>query len=157
MRRWRNPLVFISGPVLVLLGLQLVRPEPPRASLPGNGTLADHVDVPADVDSLLRAACYDCHSDETRWPWYSRVAPFSWLIVKDIQHGRSNLDFSRWSTDPVREPTPTQRLSWICDDIREGVMPPRLYRLAHPGARLTDAEQDLICAWTEDALRSVRG
>jgi hypothetical protein len=154
--RMRPRLVLLGTVALALLGLQLIRPATPRGTLPGDGTLADHVDVPADVDSLLRAACYDCHSGETRWPWYSRVAPLSWLIVEDVRHGRSNLDFSHWSTDPVREPTPTQRLTWICDDLREGVMPPRLYRLAHPEARLSDAERDRICAWTEDALRSTR-
>lgn len=151
----RKRVVLLGTLVLALLGLQLIRPAAPRGTLPGDGTLADHVNVPPGVDSLLRAACYDCHSDETSWPWYSRIAPLSWLIVEDVRHGRSNLDFARWSTDPVREPTPTQRLTWICDDIREGIMPPRLYRLAHPEARLSDDEQDRICAWTEEALRAV--
>jgi hypothetical protein len=156
MRRTRTWLGALGVALAVLLALQLIRPADSRGTLPGDGTLADHVDVPADVHSLLRAACYDCHSDETRWPWYSRIAPLSWLIFADVRHGRSNLDFSRWSTDPVREPTPTQRLTWICDDVREGIMPPRLYRLAHPEARLSQEEQDVICAWTEDALLSVR-
>jgi hypothetical protein len=153
MRKW---LVLLGTPALVLLGLQLVPLDPPHGTLPGDGSLSDHVEVPAHVDSLLRAACYDCHSGETRWPWYSRVAPLSWLIVADVRHGRSNLDFSHWSMDPVREPTPTQRLMWTCDDIREGIMPPRLYRLAHPEGRLGEAEQDLICAWAENALRRMR-
>lgn len=118
-------------------------------------SIADHVTVPADVHALLRRACYDCHSGETRWPWYSRVAPVSWWIARDVRHGRSNLDFSRWSTDPDREPTPAQRLRWTCRDIREGAMPPRAYRLVHPEARLTDEEKDAVCAWTRKALRDL--
>jgi hypothetical protein len=153
MRRW---LTALGAAVVVLLAMQLIRPTVPGATLPGDGTIGDHVDVPTDVDSLLRAACYDCHSDETRWPWYSHVAPLSWLIVEDVRHGRSNLDFSHWSTDPVREPTPTQRLRWMCDEVRKGIMPPLLYRVAHPEARLSEEEQDAICAWTRAALGTLR-
>jgi hypothetical protein len=110
-----------------------------------------HVAVSPDVEALLRRACFDCHSHETRWPWYSKVSPVSWYVVHDIEHGLSNLDFSQWSTDPVREPTPVQRLTWICRDIREGLMPPAAYRFMHPAARLSPTEEAAICAWTERA------
>jgi len=88
-------------------------------------------------------------------PGYSRISPLSWLIAYDVQHGRSNLDFSSWSTHPDLEPTPTQRLNGICDDVRQGIMPPRLYRLVHPEARLREADKDLICVWSALA-RSTR-
>jgi len=151
---WRAGLSVV---VLALLAMQLVRPEAPRAALPGDGTLADHVNVPAAVDSLLRAACSDCHSNETHWPWYAHIAPVSWLIAYDVRHGRSDLDFSSWSTDPVREPTPTQRLTWMCDNVRDGTMPPLLYRLMHPKARLRDEDKGMLCAWTEAAVAATRG
>lgn len=149
-RRTRRLPAAIGIPVIVLL-LQLVRPAPPGGSLPGDGTIGDHLSVPPEMDALLRAACYDCHSDGTRWPWYARVAPVSWLVAADVRHGRSNLDFSRWSVDPVVEPTPVQRLTWMCDDVRDGTMPPWLYRLAHPEARLDAREKASLCAWTADA------
>jgi hypothetical protein len=133
----RRRITVLALLVFALLSLQLFRPDAPRAVLPGDGSISDHVAVPGDVEVLLRTACYDCHSGETRWPWYSRVSPVSWIIASDVQHGRSNLDFSRWSIDPDREPTPVQRLKWMCRDIREKIMPPRLYRLAHAGARLS--------------------
>lgn len=110
--------------------------------------MSSHVDVPAEVEDALRRACYDCHSDETHWPWYSRISPVSWLIVRDVEHGRSDLDFNHWSTDPVREPTPVQRLTWTCREIREGTMPPRSYLLLHPSARLSAEEEDAICEWS---------
>lgn len=155
-RPWARYAGAAAGPLLLaLLAAQLVRPAPPRGVLPGDGTLLDHVAVPDPVQVLLRRACSDCHSEETRWPWYSRIAPVSWLVARDVRHGRSDLDFSRWSTDPAREPTPLQRLRWICRDIRREIMPPRLYLLAHPEARLSEQEEDRICAWTEDALRQV--
>jgi hypothetical protein len=155
MRRRHAPLVLgaLGG---VFLGLQLVQPEAPGPALPGEGSLADHIPVPADVEATLRQSCYDCHSGQTRWPWYSRVSPVSWLVADDVRHGRSHLDFDHWSTDPVREPTPVQRLRWICKEAREGLMPPRLYLLAHPRARLDDYETERLCAWTEQALAEVR-
>lgn len=141
--------------LLVFLGMQLVQPRPSRPVLPGDGPMTDYVSVPKDVEALLRQACYDCHSADTRWPWYSHIAPMSWLIAHDVQDGLSNLDFSRWSTDPVREPTPTQRLTWICRELREDKMPPWMYRMAHPEARLGEAQKERICAWSDEALERI--
>lgn len=152
MKKWS---VLAVAMLLALAGFQLVRPAAPVAVLPGDRPMSDHVAVPDRVAALLREACFDCHSDETRWPWYSRVSPISWVIARDVRHGRSNLDFSRWSTDPDREPTPDQRLRWMCRDIRERTMPPRLYLVAHPSARLTPEEEDAICAWTDRARRGL--
>lgn len=135
--------------VVVAIAIQLIRPERPQGELPADGRMTEFVTVPGDIDSLLRRSCFDCHSDETRWPWYSRVAPISWLVAHDVRHGRSNLDFSRWSIDPVREPTPEQRFRWMCREVRSDIMPPRVYLLAHPHARLTAAEKHALCAWAD--------
>lgn len=148
-------IVALAVPLIAFLVTQLFQPRPPGPVLPGDGTLSDHVSVPGHVETLLRKACYDCHSGETRWPWYSRVSPVSWLIARDVQHGRSDLDFSHWSTDPYREPTPDQRLRWMCEDVREGSMPPRLYRLAHPEARLSEEDRDAICVWSTRVRREI--
>ncbi|HKI94377.1 MAG TPA: heme-binding domain-containing protein [Gemmatimonadales bacterium] len=136
--------------VIALVGAQFIRPEHPRGVLPSDGRMNDLVTVPNGVDSLLRRSCYDCHSDETRWPWYSHVAPVSWLVIHDVRHARGDLDFSRWSTDPVREPTPQQQFRWMCQDVRRDIMPPRLYLLMHADARLSEADKDLLCGWTAE-------
>ncbi len=147
---------MILGVLLAaFLVLQLVQPQRPGPQLPGDGRMTDHVSVSEDVEAILRRACYDCHSGETRWPWYSHIAPISWVIAGDVEHGRSNLDFSHWATDPYREPTPVQRLRWTCRETREEIMPPKLYRLVHPGARLSAAQRDSICAWTTRVLREL--
>lgn len=151
--RRRSLLLAGLGFAVLFLALQLWRPEPPAASLPSDGDLADHVPVPDDVRDILDRACADCHSDDTRWPWYSRVAPVSWWIARDVRHGRSNLDFSAWSRDPHAEPTPRQRIEWMCTDLRSGDMPPRAYRLVHPEARLSETEKARVCRWSEITLR----
>jgi hypothetical protein len=107
--------------------------------------------VPSGVESILRRACYDCHSNETRWPLYARVAPVSWLVARDVRQARADLNLSEWDTDPDREPTPSQRLGGICSDLRRRIMPPRSYLLMHPSARVSAADVELVCRWTETA------
>jgi hypothetical protein len=86
---------------------------------------------------IAQRACYDCHSNETFWPWYSRVAPVSWLVYKDVQEGRSELNFSEWGRGE-------QEVKDIGEVIAEGKMPPLQYLLMHPSARLTAADKVLL-------------
>lgn len=151
----RRGRVLVPSLLATLLAIQFIRPGLPQGEPSGNGRINDVAAVPPDIDSLLRRSCYDCHSDQTDWPWYSHVAPISWLVVRDVRHGRADLDLSRWSVDPVREPTPEQRFRWICQDVRRGIMPPRLYLMAHPGARLGEADVARLCAWAEQQLAAL--
>lgn len=152
-------LARVAGTLLAIaaVGAQFIRPEPPRGELPGDGRMNEFVVVPRSVDSLLRRSCYDCHSDDTRWPRYAQIAPISWLIAHDVRHGRSNLDFSRWSVNTAREPTPQQRFRWMCQDVRREIMPPRIYLVAHPHARLTERDKNALCAWTDQQVSSAQG
>ena len=77
------------------------------------------------------AACYDCHSNETKWPWYSHVAPMSWLVQRDVENGRRELNFSNWDGDADD----------AAESVADGSMPPRNYTLLHPDARLSDEEK----------------
>jgi mono/diheme cytochrome c family protein len=87
----------------------------------------------AQTRALAVRACFDCHSDETTWPWYSNVAPASWLIQHDVDEGRQRLNFSEWNR-PQRE---RRRLASI---VMEGEMPPWYYVILHPTANLSNAE-----------------
>lgn len=80
---------------------------------------------------LARRSCYDCHSNETEWPWYSSVAPASWLVAGDVAEGRTHLNFSTWDQ-------PNEDSDKIIEMVESGEMPLRKYTLAHPGARLSD-------------------
>jgi hypothetical protein len=141
--------------LLALVVAQFIR-RPVLLNPPPGPPMSAHVQVPPVVDSILRRACYDCHSNETRWPLYARVAPASWIIAEDVRAGRSDLNFSDWSTDPGREPTPSQRLGGICSDLRKRIMPIRSYLFLHPSARVSPAETEMICAWTQAARESLR-
>ncbi len=86
---------------------------------------------------LVKRACFDCHSNETEWPWYSNVAPISWLVQRDVQEGRSVLNFSEWNR-PQKEPYEAIEV------VEEGEMPPIQYWLIQSKARLTPAEREAL-------------
>jgi len=92
--------------------------------------------------ALAQRACFDCHSNETVWPWYTNVAPFSWLAQNDADEGRRSLNFSAW----VGQGRGGERPGEMAETIREGGMPPFFYLPTHPAARLTSAEQELLIA-----------
>jgi Haem-binding domain len=108
------------------------------------------ISAPPKIESALRRACYDCHSSETRWPWYSRVAPLSWLIIRDVRLGRKEVNFSEWGS--YYPATRRRKLEWIGRALREEKMPPWPYRLMHPGARLTEADRAALERWIESTL-----
>jgi len=87
--------------------------------------------------ALAQHACYDCHSNQTVWPWYSYVAPVSWLLERDVQQGRENMNFSEWSNYQLMAGDATSM-------VQSGKMPPAQYLLIHSDARLTDAEKQQL-------------
>jgi len=93
--------------------------------------------APVPVQSVLQRACFDCHSNETVWPWYSYVAPVSWLVYRDTMDGRRRLNFSEWNN-------PQRGAGEITEIIQEGEMPPMIYLPMHPSALLTSAEKQQL-------------
>ena len=89
----------------------------------------------AETKALAERACFDCHSNESTWPWYSNVAPISWLVQHDVEEGRQELNFSEWGTGGEGEEGDE-----MAEVIYDGEMPPPVYLITHPEARLTDAE-----------------
>jgi cytochrome c551/c552 len=110
-----------------------------------NGPVEADVKAPPDVERVLRRACYDCHSNETVWPGYSRVAPASWLVAHDVHDGRNELNFSIWNRyDTVMR---RKKLDRARDEVKGGDMPPAYYVWMHPNARLSDADKALLENW----------
>jgi len=117
-----------------------------------NPPVTAEIIVPADVMTLLRRACYDCHSNETTWPWYSRIAPISWLMAYDVSEGRHHLNFSRWGDLPPDRQA--KKLQKTAEAIAEGEMPPFYYLPAHPQARLSDREKVFLRNWARQGNQS---
>lgn len=95
---------------------------------------------------LARGACFDCHSNETQWPWYTNIAPGSWLVQRDVDEGRATLNFSEWNR-------PQAEVDELLDVVEGGGMPPVSYTLIHPSARLSDADRATLLAAMEQMLK----
>ena len=128
--------VVLVALVVILAGAQLVRPA--RTNPAANAPLAIG---DRGVESILRRSCFDCHSNETRWPWYSNVAPVSWLVVRDVNEARDEMNFSSW-----KDPKGKLRAE-ICENVREGEMPLAIYLPLHADAGLTAADKKTLCDW----------
>lgn len=117
----------------------------PRSNPPVKGNLV----APASVSEIIRHACYDCHSNETRWPWYSQIAPASWLAYRHVTEARARLNFSEWVDYTYDPGTEAHKLEEIERLIKDGSMPPWYYRMMHPRGRLTDAQRITVLRWIE--------
>ena len=135
----RLPVKIGLGVLAIFAALQAVRFG--RTNPPVSADL----EAPPDVKSVLRRACYDCHSNETTWPWYTQVAPFSWLAHYDVSEGREAVNFSEWGAQGPEQRAKKRRES--AESVAEGEMPPWYYLPAHPEARLSEADKALIARW----------
>ncbi len=129
--KWGGILVIAGFVVLQLVPYGRNHSNPPVQSEP-------NWDSP-ETRALAERACFDCHSNETKWPWYSNVAPISWLVQHDVEEGRQELNFSEWGTNGEGEEGDE-----MAEAIWEGEMPMKVFLITHPEARLTDAELDQL-------------
>lgn len=132
----------LTGAVLAVALLQFTNPA--RTNPPAQRDFIATLKPPVKTATILRGACYDCHSDETKWPWYARIAPASWLITADVNRARRRLNFSGW---PDKAATVSRQLDDMSSELESGEMPPRRYALLHASARLTKAERKELASW----------
>jgi hypothetical protein len=131
----KRRVLWVVGPLITLfLVLQLVPYGWQHSNPP---VTADAPWPNAEAERLARSACYDCHSNETDWPVYSYVAPFSWLVRSDVESGRDELNFSEWDRDDGEADD-------AADEIEDGSMPPDQYTRIHRDAKLSDLEKQLL-------------
>lgn len=142
--------IVLIATVVIMQLIPSGRPEVIKEN--PNGLMVNN-NIPDSVAYLLRKTCYDCHSNETNYPWYSYVAPVSWLISRDTKLGRAELNFSIWeSNDKMKK---AKLLSDIIEEVSDGGMPMAIYPLMHPEAKLTKADRQIIVDWAEEYAESL--
>jgi hypothetical protein len=145
--------ILVPG-VVILLGMQFFNPKLTNPAVPPGGDLMTANPPPAEVGTLLHNACYDCHSYETKWPWYSHVAPASWFLASHIYEAREAMNFSDWPhDDPALE---RGALKHIGREVETGRMPLRSYTWMHPASRLTPAQRKVLTDWAAKAEAGVK-
>jgi len=130
---------LLAALVLLFLLVQIVRP----ARL--NPPVTASIEAPDEVLAILRQSCFDCHSNETAWPWYSHIAPFSWLIAHDVEEAREHLNFSDWG---VLDDRARHDMAEECvEEIAEGEMPLWFYTPLHSGSRVDGTQLAVLRRW----------
>jgi hypothetical protein len=107
------------------------------------------VDAPEEVLTTLRRSCWDCHSNETEWPWYSYVAPVSWRVAQHVRMGREHVNFTEWDSYDAEELD--EAFEEIAEEIEKRGMPLGDYLLVHRNAKLTTADRERLISWAESA------
>jgi hypothetical protein len=130
-------LIGVAG---VLIAVQFIPVD--RSNPPAEGEIMEST----ELKTILKRSCYDCHSNETVWPWYSYVAPVSWLVADDVHEGRKHLNFSNWQNIEVRKVSKAKQEIW--EMVSEGEMPLGKYVLLHPEAKLSEKDKQIIKDWT---------
>ena len=141
-------IVVIVG-VAAFVVAQFFRPNRVNPPLVEADMLEASMHVPDDVKAIISRSCADCHSNTTRYPWYSNISPASWLLVEHVEHGRSHLNLSEWNTYAATKKS--KKLEEICDEIESGRMPLPSYLWLHRDAVLSADEIKTLCEWTVKA------
>jgi hypothetical protein len=142
---------IVLGVIAVLLLIQLIQPSRTNPPVAASRSLAAHMAVPPEVQSVLKRGCYDCHSSETVWPWYSHVAPVSWYVAHDVNVARSHVNFQDWEAQENPKEA-LEHLGLTCKLMREGKMPPADYLTMHKNANVSRADIETVCAWTQKVV-----
>ena len=131
--------------VCLFVGLQFVRPARTNPPVDPSQTIQTHVQISSEVAAIVDRSCQDCHSNATRWPWYSNVAPFSWLLVDHVNEGRRHLNLSEWGRLDTRRAG--RKLDEICEEVKDGAMPIDSYTWIHRSAKLSAEDVGTLCNW----------
>ena len=143
MARWARWILSVF--LVAFIGIQFVPME--RSSPPTRAIDSLHTKTTPEIKAILDRSCRDCHSNETSWPWYSYVAPASWLVVTDVHNGREHFNYSEWTS--IDSDEQDKFLGAMCNLAQRGRMPLPQYLWIHPSAKLSPADVAALCAWSD--------
>jgi Haem-binding domain len=141
----------VAGLAALFILIQFIQPA--HTNPPVKSDFLTATKAPENIAAMYHAACYDCHSDETRWPWYSHVAPMSWQIAQDVNEGRDALNLSEWPSIPK---SAWKRMENMSDLIESGEMPIKKYTLLHKDARLTEDQRKALTDWLGEQVAALK-
>ena len=139
--------------LIILIVIQFIRPQKNIHAGPQPADISTLYPVPADLDSILVIACKDCHSNNTRYPWYNNFQPMAWFLAKHVNNGTRSFNLNKFATYPVARQY--DKIEEIKKQIDKGDMPLSSYTLIHRDAILTDAEKNTIITWSENIRKEM--
>jgi hypothetical protein len=134
--------------LLIFIIIQFLPNKLPTSIESTNESFISNHHVSKDISGILRTSCFDCHSNHVNYPWYSHIAPVSWLVSSDVEKGRKKLNFSEWES--YKKAHQIRKLGDIKDQIEGNEMPMSIYTFIHRNAKLDDKQKTLIVKWTDE-------
>lgn len=133
---WKWIGIAVLGILIIIQFVPVDKTNPP---------VSKEIQTPSDVKAVLEQSCFDCHSNKTQWPWYSSIAPASWLVAYDVHEAREHINFSTWDKYSTEDQLEIIEEMW--EEVEEGEMPLWYYVIAHPKAKMTDADTQILKDW----------
>ncbi|MBS4033492.1 MAG: heme-binding domain-containing protein [Ignavibacterium sp.] len=154
MRPIKKIIFAILSIILILfITIQFIQPVRNTSGQVLQTDISNTYKIPPDISALIKNSCYDCHSNNTVYPWYSNIQPVGWLLEADIKNGKDKLNFSEFGSLSSRRQI--SKLRNIENRITDGTMPLPVYRLMHPSAGLTDEEKQFLSDWIQNTRDSI--
>ncbi|MGN6178266.1 MAG: heme-binding domain-containing protein [Mucilaginibacter sp.] len=133
--------------LVIFIVIQFIRPAKNISSGPYVNSIDKHYAVPNDVQAVLKRSCYDCHSNNTYYPWYNNIQPVAWLLAHDVNEGKGELNFDEFSSYSLSQKR--HKLSGLIDEVKEGEMPMSIYTIIHRNAILSEVEKQRLITWAD--------
>ena len=140
--------------VVAFVTAQFIRPNQTNPPVNAAETIEASVQVPANVEEILKRSCNDCHSNTTSYPWYSQISPVSWFLNDHIEDGRSELNFSIWNTYTAKRKD--KKLDEVCEQVKTGEMPLPSYLWIHRDAVLKEGDANILCDWANQSRQAIQ-
>jgi hypothetical protein len=133
--------------LLLLIGIQFIIPNKNRSTEVSVNDISNGNDVSIEIQNILKNSCYDCHSNNTQYPWYNKIAPVSWILANHVHKGKEHLNFSKWKS--YNNEQKNHILEELEEVLKKNEMPLKSYILLHKEAKLTSKEVEKILNWVE--------
>lgn len=154
MKRIKKTLLVILFVILIaFITIQFIQPARNISGQVLQTDILKIYNIPQNVSALFKNSCYDCHSNNTNYPWYSNIQPVGWFLAEDIKDGKAKVNFSEFGSLSSRRQI--SKLRNIEKRIKDGTMPLQGYQLMHPSARLTEEEKQMLIDWIQSTRDSI--
>ncbi len=140
--------------IVILVVLQFIRPERNHSASASPDDITAHYNVPENVQAILQKACYDCHSNNTNYPWYTNIQPFGLWMQNHVNEGKEELNFSVFNTYSPKKKA--HKMGEVVEMVEQGEMPLDSYKWGHKEARLSEEESSLLVSWASALEQQIK-
>lgn len=140
--------------LVALIAIQFFHPKKNRAEGPQPNYVGIAYAIPENAKSILAKACNDCHSNNTRYPWYAKIQPVDWWLNKHVVEGKKKINFDEYSNKPLRYQY--HKMEEVIEMVKEGEMPLNSYTWTHKDAKLTDNEKSILTGWAQSIMDTMK-